>query len=69
MNINDSVCIAGTVIRRCGHNEELACKRGRVVSIAGKVAEVAWDDEQRTRLIPLANLAVIRKAYGVIEPR
>jgi hypothetical protein len=69
MKINDSVCIAGTVIRRCGHNEELARKRGHVVSIAGKVAEVAWDDEQRTRLIPLANLAVIRKAYGVIEPR
>ncbi|HML83446.1 MAG TPA: hypothetical protein PKE37_16975 [Thiomonas arsenitoxydans] len=69
MKINDAVCIAGDVIRRCGHSEQLARKRGHVVNIEGRVAEVAWDDEQRTRLIPLASLAVISKAQGIIEPR
>lgn len=68
MKVNDAVCIAGAVIRRCGHSEVLARKRGHVVKIEGRLATVAWDDEQRTRLIPLSSLAVISKRHGVIEP-
>jgi hypothetical protein len=68
MKVNDAVCIAGAVIRRCDHSAVLARKRGHVLKIEGRVATIAWDDETRERVIPVASLAVIDPSRGVIEP-
>lgn len=67
----DNVAFSAAVGRRCGHDKRTGDARGRVVSVAGRVAEVDFEgtftreDGERVRWVPVANLVRVR-ADGLV---
>ena len=68
IHTGDEVCFTGAVIRNCGHDAEIANRRGHVTAIRERLAEVLWDGENKPKLVPAANLAKISKSGGVLDP-
>ncbi len=64
----DTVCFTAAVIRNCGHDAEIANRRGHVVEIHDRLARVLWDGESLAKLVPAANLAKIDRSGAVLDP-